>query len=93
MQISLLLLAIVASEGLASPLNPRQSPPPKSATYYSPPVYPAPKGGWVPRWRDAYEKAQKLVEQMTLAEKVNVTTAIGWSMVRFSIACYKVKKI
>lgn len=50
----------------------------QTAGYGSPPVYPAPKGGWTPDWAEAYGKAKKLVEQMTLAEKVNVTTAIGW---------------
>jgi beta-glucosidase len=52
----------------------------QSGNFHSPPVYPAPKGGWVPEWADAYAKAKKLVEQMTLAEKVNVTTSVGWQM-------------
>ncbi len=31
-------------------------------------------------WRDAYEKAARLVDQMTLIEKVNITTGSGWQM-------------
>lgn len=48
---------------------------------FSPPYYPAPKGGWLPDWSESYQKAAALVGQMTLAEKVNVTTTVGWSMV------------
>lgn len=44
--------------------------------------YPAPKGGWVPSWKDAYSKAQTVVSQMTLAEKVNMTSGIGFLMGR-----------
>ncbi|OQO02251.1 hypothetical protein B0A48_11805 [Cryoendolithus antarcticus] len=46
----------------------------------SPPWYPSPAGGSVKAWSESYEKAAKLVGQMTLVEKVNVTTGIGWSM-------------
>lgn len=46
----------------------------------SEPWYPSPPGGTVERWKESYEKAAKLVEQMTLIEKVNVTTGTGWSM-------------
>nr|POE59322.1 putative beta-glucosidase e [Quercus suber] len=46
----------------------------------SEPWYPAPRGGTVEAWRLSYEKAAKLVGQMTLVEKVNVTTGTGWSM-------------
>ncbi|PKY03073.1 beta-glucosidase-related glycosidase [Aspergillus campestris IBT 28561] len=51
---------------------------------YSPPYYPAPKGGWLSDWEDAYEKAHELVSQMTLAEKVNLTTGTGIFMGRCS---------
>jgi len=47
----------------------------------SKPYYPSPKGGWVPTWEESYKKAAKLVSQMSLLEKVNVTTGTGWSMV------------
>lgn len=48
-----------------------------SDSYSSSPYYPSPKGGWVSTWADAYEKAQALVSQMTLAEKVNLTSGTG----------------
>ncbi|KAI5780794.1 beta-glucosidase-related glycosidase [Geopyxis carbonaria] len=53
-----------------------------AAASTSPPYYPTPKGGWVADWSASYEKARALVAQMTLAEKVNITTGIGWQMGR-----------
>jgi beta-glucosidase len=38
--------------------------------YTSPPYYPAPNGGWVSDWTDAYAKAYDVVSNMTLVEKV-----------------------
>ncbi|KAF8425274.1 beta-glucosidase-related glycosidase [Tirmania nivea] len=52
----------------------------QSYSTFSPPYYPAPKGGWLADWSASYTKAAVMVGQMTLAEKVNVTMAIGWSM-------------
>ena len=46
----------------------------------SEPWYPSPKGGTVKLWERSYTKAADLVRQMTLVEKVNITTGIGWSM-------------
>ncbi|KAF2669413.1 hypothetical protein BT63DRAFT_446947 [Microthyrium microscopicum] len=46
----------------------------------SPAFYPSPKGGSAREWADSYAKAAKMVRQMTLPEKVNVTTGIGWMM-------------
>ncbi|EHY57368.1 hypothetical protein HRR83_002853 [Exophiala dermatitidis] len=46
----------------------------------SPPWYPTPQGGTLPSWQQSYSKAQKLVEKMTLVEKVNITTGTGWAM-------------
>jgi beta-glucosidase len=46
----------------------------------SPAWYPAPKGGADPAWEESYKKAAELVKQMTLIEKVNITTGTGWSM-------------
>lgn len=43
-------------------------------------VVDSPRGGSDWRWKESYEKAAKLVSKMSLAEKVNVTTGIGWSM-------------
>ncbi|KAJ5595214.1 uncharacterized protein N7459_001422 [Penicillium hispanicum] len=48
--------------------------------YSSPPYYPTPHGGWVSDWADAYEKAYRVVSNMTLAEKVNLTTGTGFFM-------------
>lgn len=50
------------------------------AGYDSPPYYPTPHGGWVSDWAEAYEKAQQVVGNMTLAEKVNLTTGTGFFM-------------
>lgn len=46
----------------------------------SEPWYPTPKGGTVETWQRSYKRAARLVNQMTLVEKINVTTGIGWSM-------------
>ncbi|KAJ5129716.1 uncharacterized protein N7515_005755 [Penicillium bovifimosum] len=48
--------------------------------YESPPYYPTPPGGWVPDWTEAYSKAHRIVSNMTLAEKVNLTTGTGFFM-------------
>ncbi|KAK7741991.1 beta-glucosidase [Cytospora paraplurivora] len=46
---------------------------------YSPPQYPSP---WADPdavgWEDAYAKAKAFVSQLTLLEKVNLTTGVGW---------------
>lgn len=51
---------------------------------YSHPVYPSP---WMdptaPGWEEAYAKAKDFVSQLTLLEKVNVTTGVG-SVLLFS---------
>ncbi|KFX94756.1 hypothetical protein V490_04195 [Pseudogymnoascus sp. VKM F-3557] len=47
----------------------------------SPPWYPSPRGGEIDTpWKESYIKAAKLVEKMTLPEKVNVSTGVGWQM-------------
>jgi beta-glucosidase len=46
----------------------------------SPPWYPSPKGGTDSKWEESYKKAAEMVKQMTLPEKVNITTGVGWSM-------------
>ncbi|KAI1380130.1 glycoside hydrolase family 3 protein [Hypoxylon crocopeplum] len=50
----------------------------EDVTFYgqSPPVYPSPNGTGSGDWADAYSKAQALVAQMTLEEKVNLTGGI-----------------
>jgi len=45
----------------------------------SPPWYPTPLGGTLSSWQVSYDKARKLVERMTLTEKVNITTGTGWA--------------
>jgi beta-glucosidase len=46
---------------------------------YSPPHYPSP---WMnpeaDGWKEAYVKARDFVSQLTLLEKVNLTTGVGW---------------
>ncbi|KAI9672787.1 MAG: hypothetical protein M1831_000222 [Alyxoria varia] len=44
----------------------------------SPPVYPSPWMDGSGDWGDAYERAQKFVKDLTLIEKVNLTTGTGW---------------
>ncbi|KAK4634791.1 Beta-glucosidase 1 [Fulvia fulva] len=44
----------------------------------SPPHYPAPWGEGLGDWASAYEKARAFVSQLTLLEKVNLTTGVGW---------------
>ncbi|MCJ1397963.1 hypothetical protein MMC11_001159 [Xylographa trunciseda] len=44
----------------------------------SPPFYPSPWVSGLGDWGASVAKAQALVAQMTLAEKVNLTTGVGW---------------
>ncbi|KAL1306407.1 hypothetical protein AAFC00_005113 [Neodothiora populina] len=46
----------------------------------SPPKYPSPWGEGLDDWADAYEKARAFVSQLTLEEKVNLTTGTGWEL-------------
>ncbi|ODV93516.1 hypothetical protein PACTADRAFT_5293 [Pachysolen tannophilus NRRL Y-2460] len=51
----------------------------KNKGFVSKPFYPSPLGGRIPNvWQEAYEKARKLVEKMSITEKVNLTTGTGW---------------
>ncbi|MCJ1310326.1 hypothetical protein MMC25_003989 [Agyrium rufum] len=45
----------------------------------SPPWYPSPRGGTLQSWHTSYQKAEILVAKMSLMEKVNITTGVGWS--------------
>ncbi|KAF2752773.1 hypothetical protein EJ05DRAFT_481015 [Pseudovirgaria hyperparasitica] len=45
---------------------------------YSPPKYPSPWMDGSGGWDQAYVKAQAFVRQLTLLEKVNLTTGVGW---------------
>ena len=44
---------------------------------FSPPYYPAPWATGQGDWAAAYAKAQAFVSQLTLTEKVNLTTGVG----------------
>jgi len=79
---------------IATSLGQVQGPPPGNAKdnptlkrnavpagYVAAPYYPTPKGGWISSWSEAYSKAQNVVSQMTLAEKVNLTSGVGFYMV------------
>jgi len=37
-------------------------------------------GGTSSSWSTSYSKAAQLVDRMSLAEKVNITTGTGWAM-------------
>ncbi|KAL8676101.1 MAG: hypothetical protein Q9186_007344 [Xanthomendoza sp. 1 TL-2023] len=45
---------------------------------FSPPFYPSPWGSGAGNWSNAYDKARAFVGQLTLLEKVNLTTGVGW---------------
>lgn len=45
---------------------------------FSPPYYPSPWGSGAGEWASAYAKAQAFVSQLTLLEKVNLTTGVGY---------------
>ncbi|KAE8149638.1 putative beta-glucosidase A [Aspergillus avenaceus] len=47
---------------------------------YSPPFYPSPWADGQGDWAGAYQRAVDIVSQMTLAEKVNLTTGTGWML-------------
>lgn len=44
------------------------------------PWYPSPRGGTAGAWSESYHKAQEMVQGMSLTEKVNITTGVGWKM-------------
>ena len=44
----------------------------------SPPEYPSPWGEGLGDWAAAYAQARQFVSQLTLTEKVNLTTGVGW---------------
>ncbi|WPG98473.1 Hypothetical protein R9X50_00126400 [Acrodontium crateriforme] len=48
------------------------------AFYSSPPKYPTPWGEGLGDWSTAYAQAQAFVSKLTLTEKVNLTTGVGW---------------
>jgi hypothetical protein len=72
----------LSKETIHDPLTNRESVP---AEYDARPYYPTPQGGWVPSWIAAYARAAAVVANMTLAEKVNLTTGTGIYFVRYLI--------
>ncbi|KAI0901687.1 glycoside hydrolase family 3 protein [Annulohypoxylon nitens] len=65
-------LLAVAGTAVANTIDKRDLP--KSDPFYpSPWMSPTAKG-----WEEAYAKARDFVSQLTLAEKVNLTTGVGW---------------
>ena len=44
----------------------------------SPPWYPTPLGGTTKSWEESYGKARQMVGDMSLVEKVNITTGTGY---------------
>ena len=73
---SLLVLSFLSSATAAA--VDRRTPVP--AGYVAAPYYPAPHGGWVSSWSESYRKASLLVQNMTLAEKTNLTSGTGLFM-------------
>ncbi|CAD6564454.1 MAG: hypothetical protein ASARMPRED_004420 [Alectoria sarmentosa] len=57
-----------------------RSPNPAAAadSTFSPPYYPSPWGSGAGDWASAYAKATAFVSQLTLIEKINLTTGVGW---------------
>ncbi|PQE29236.1 putative beta-glucosidase protein [Rutstroemia sp. NJR-2017a BBW] len=45
---------------------------------FSPPSYPSPWMNGKGEWADAYAKAKAFVSKLTVLEKVNLTTGVGW---------------
>lgn len=72
--VNIILLAGLVATTLAADL-PTQ---PSSALAYSPPYYPSPRIDGGGDWKAAYQRAKAFVDQLTLTEKVNLTTGTGW---------------
>jgi beta-glucosidase len=67
---------LLLMQAKSTPANPLQLEKRDLAT--SPPIYPTP---WMDPaaigWEEAYQKAKDFVSQLTLLEKVNLTTGVG----------------
>ncbi|KAI0015325.1 glycoside hydrolase family 3 protein [Xylariomycetidae sp. FL0641] len=74
---TLSLLVLGASASAAATIQARD---PVPEPYVAAPFYPAPFGGWSSDWSESYERAVALVSNMTVAEKVNLTTGTGLYM-------------
>lgn len=74
---SLSLLLLLGGAASGSVISVRD---PLPDGYVAAPYYPAPYGGWADDWSESYAKATKLVSEMTLAEKTNITAGTGMFM-------------
>jgi hypothetical protein len=54
---------------------------------FSPPYYPSPWATGEGEWAEAYRRAVEFVSNLTLAEKVNLTTGAGYVFLRKDIVC------
>ncbi|TQB75873.1 hypothetical protein MPDQ_001474 [Monascus purpureus] len=80
------VVILVALFGLWGDVRFLSGPPP---VHYDPVSwYPTPLGGTVREWEESYRKAQQMVQEMTLVEKVNITTGTGPAdIVKFPSLC------
>ncbi|CCH45163.1 beta-glucosidase [Wickerhamomyces ciferrii] len=78
---SCLQVAAVLSIVSASPMSDSFFKAESDPNYNVVPFYPTPQGGRIEdgKWQAAYHRARQLVDQMTVVEKVNLTTGIGMS--------------
>ncbi|EEP78747.1 hypothetical protein UREG_03593 [Uncinocarpus reesii 1704] len=74
------VLAVLGGLGRLGDLGEQKDDPNAPKDGLSPPWYPTPKGGTTSSWAESYSKAQTMVKSMTLTEKVNITTGVGWQM-------------
>ncbi|ROT43219.1 glycosyl hydrolase family 3 N terminal domain-containing protein [Sodiomyces alkalinus F11] len=74
-----LLLGCFVVQSTGSYIGPRQRVPDE---FVAKPQYPTPYGGWDPDWADSYARAKAIVDEMTLAEKTNITSGTGFFMGR-----------
>ncbi|KAG9234442.1 putative beta-glucosidase A [Amylocarpus encephaloides] len=86
LHVLVVVVAAWATRAFASRLQGRQY---NSGTWgsngtlaYSPPFYPSPWMTSTGEWADVYAQAKDFVSQLTLLEKVNITTGVGWASER-----------
>lgn len=79
---SALLAALPLALAQNGPLTNASLPDSPLTNATSPPKYPTPWGSGLGDWAEAYQKAKAFVEQLSLIEKVNLTTGVGWYQTR-----------
>lgn len=75
---SALLAALPLALAQTAPFANTSTPDSPLTNATSPPKYPSPWGSGLGDWAEAYQKAEAFVKQLTLLEKVNLTTGVGW---------------